>query len=246
MMNEFNEYNYQSAMEFIQSRNNEYYRIGDEVLIASLKEMISVEDSDDDVYTVHFNAGELMDGKIVAIECNSNDMPRNVEFMSQVYITVRYEGSKEDEVKPNCICVPHTDIINVTVLGDYVGNALFQATRDLPLKTVASLRKQNMWPKAYANNAWCLVASPEDKRKLRYLQEKANTGNVSALAEMETIFLNLNRELRFLILQDRFNNICTFYDFEAFPSHIYQAKRIDYNTIHYDSSNDDETADSNI
>jgi hypothetical protein len=119
-----------------------------------------------------------MVGEIVSIECNSNDMPRNVEFYSQVYIKVKYPGSEQDKIKPNCICVPHFDVINLSVLGESVGFSLFQATRDLPLEQVQSLDRNRMWPDQYADNAWWLVASPEDRRKIRMLQEKASTGSL--------------------------------------------------------------------
>lgn len=244
MSDEFNEYSYNLAMEFIQARNNEYYRLGDLVIIASLKELISVENTEDDIYNIHLNYGELMVGEIVSIECNSNDMPRNVEFYSQVYIKVKYPGSEQDKIKPNCLCVPHFDVINLTVLGESVGFSLFQATRDLPLEQVQSLDRNRMWPDQYADNAWWLVASPEDRKKIRMLQEKANTGSLAHLHEMENMFLLLNRELRFMVLQDRFNNVCTFYNFEAFSEECYQSKRHDRNNIHFNCT--DEKSDDSI
>jgi hypothetical protein len=222
-------FTFEEARKFIEARNGEYYRLGDKAVVVSLKEIIDVEDTEVD--DLEYSIGPPFVGRIVSIECNSNDMPRNVEFLSQIYIKVKYPGSVQDEIKPHSVTVPHTDIINCTVLGRTVSWKLHDATRDRPLGDDVS-NSRHIWPMEYGLNAMSKAASSDDYEKLYKLQNKVRAGCFSALREMELHFQILNRELRFMVLQDLFNNTCTFYDFEAkFYETNYDSKRYDYKTV---------------
>ena len=104
---------YEEMKIFINKRHHEYYQLGDKVVIASFKEIALVQNIE-----IHYNDIPQfgITRTIQKIECNSIDFPRNIDFQSQVYITVMFSGDEEDHIPPHAICVPHTDIINETVL----------------------------------------------------------------------------------------------------------------------------------
>jgi hypothetical protein len=208
---------FQQIYDF-EKRNYHFYMIGDLVIIAS-QESIQWHDPPSLLHARKFSVIGLY-GNILEISGHSIETMKEVKADSHFMLKLKIRsGPDANNIKE--VSVLHTDVVNITVLGDTVGQKLFEVTKDKKYDSMENILNDCLIPESYNEYTLKLVTTWHDREKIQNLQLKFHQEARMQLNILKDYFLEWNRKLRWKVTNNMLKNLPSiegFDEFEKYPA----------------------------
>jgi hypothetical protein len=201
-----------------EERKKRLYMKGDLVIIASDRSVQRMDKYNADLpwFSVVGSYGHITDFSGHSIEKMDNVLYESNLMLNIKILNGPYGPNRPwyDEIK-----ILHSDVVNLSVLGDNVGKKLFDVSRDKKFQSL-ELKEYNIVPQSYTEYALDLSTDFSKRSEIKRLQFQMRYEINKTISLLKEEFKELNRKLRWKVTYFRLNGLPSIPgldDFDGYP-----------------------------
>jgi RNA binding exosome subunit len=185
----------------IEERDGNFFMIGDRVRIASKFSLTLLNmraRPNLDSYVGYY-------GKIIDIIGEGTILMNQSSLENKFSLIIRLDN-QQGWYSGETVRIDHHDVVNLTVLGNRVGNRLWDKSKDRNIPFFSEVVEFRHWPQVYDENAFYYATFQEQQELLERKREWEKNNRQYEKFYREK-FHNLNRKLRWTVVYNRVKNL---------------------------------------